>query len=996
MFSSKTTSTAQQAPIALAALRIQTSVYGLVIPIVYGTNRLPANLIGYNDFLAIPHTSVDATASSGGGKGAPSQPPRTTTTFTYQAAIQLGLCEGPIDGIGTVWQDKALTSVAALGLTVFTGTDPQTPWGYLSSAHPDQALGYNGLAYVANPTFSLGSDASLPNHTFEVQGRVRFNVGSGIVDANMADIVRDFLGNTHYGASFPTAYTGDFAQLAAYCTANGFFLSPVVDSQQEARQYLDDWAKQTNSAWVSTPTSLNLIPYGDQVVTGNGVTFTPDLTPQFDLGDDDFLEPPDFARSSPADAFNSIKIEIVDRSNDYNTVTVEAKDQAAIEAFGLRQDTSLTAHGITTLTVGQAIANLILQRALYIRNIYSFKIGWRFCRLDPMDLVTLTDPTLGMSRQLVRILTIDEDDKGALSVTAEQVDIGVASPAIHASSSALGGGIDTNIAPPASNPPLIFAAPVTLVSDLELWMAASGPPGWGGCDVWVSLDDAAYRNVGRMIGPSRMGVLSAAFAAGTDPDTVNTCSVDLSISQGKMFSGTAQDADLGTTLCYIADAAGGSEFFTYETATLTGANRYDLGTYLRRGLDGTPNAAHLAGARFARIDKAIFAIPYAVAQIGATIFVKLTAFNVYGAAEQALADVTATSLVCPAPPLPPDVTNFAVTQNGEAVTFRWGADTDLVVVGYDIRFGPAGVADWDGMLPLTEAGAGTEMTNASVPNGDWLFAIRAIDLAGQLSAAMAVAPLTVLNNYGVISSLPQQPGWTDGISTGFVTHFSGVLVPDSAVLANTDAAQDVFDNFVWKPVAQCVYAAPGVTLDKTAQLRAWASITARLGPGPNGTQADGKPNPLLFLRYSLTGAADPLMWNADPTTLMWGADPTVPMWAGTTPYMQWTKGVLLTAFVQQEIVVNTSDGLPIIQSFVPTVDQPPLTDGARGVVIAPGGSRIDFANLDFLEPPFVTPVAQGGLFATASAVDANGFTAHIYDTSAADVGGTLDNWTANN
>ena len=49
-------------PMALG-LRVQTSAYGLVIPIVYGRTRVTGNMIWYSDFTAIPHT----TTSSGGG-----------------------------------------------------------------------------------------------------------------------------------------------------------------------------------------------------------------------------------------------------------------------------------------------------------------------------------------------------------------------------------------------------------------------------------------------------------------------------------------------------------------------------------------------------------------------------------------------------------------------------------------------------------------------------------------------------------------------------------------------------------------------------------------------------------------------------------------------------------------------------------------------------------------------------------------------------------------
>src|SRR5579862_9092785 len=142
---------AQQQP-AVAGLQIQTSAYGKVIPIVYGTTRIAPNLIWYGDFQAIAHSSNPTggggKGAGGGGGGGGKGGGGGSVTYTYQAAVALGLCEGPIGGIGTVWASKTQTSLAALGLGLFPGAYAQAPWGYLSSNHPGQALGYSGTAYV--------------------------------------------------------------------------------------------------------------------------------------------------------------------------------------------------------------------------------------------------------------------------------------------------------------------------------------------------------------------------------------------------------------------------------------------------------------------------------------------------------------------------------------------------------------------------------------------------------------------------------------------------------------------------------------------------------------------------------------------------------------------------------------------------------------------------------------------------------------------------------
>ena len=83
----------------LGALNVQGSTYGLALPIVYGSTRIPINIIWYGDLVSVPQTS------SQGGKGGSSQ----TTGYSYSAAIAMGLCEGQIAGIDVAVDCKAFT-----------------------------------------------------------------------------------------------------------------------------------------------------------------------------------------------------------------------------------------------------------------------------------------------------------------------------------------------------------------------------------------------------------------------------------------------------------------------------------------------------------------------------------------------------------------------------------------------------------------------------------------------------------------------------------------------------------------------------------------------------------------------------------------------------------------------------------------------------------------------------------------------------------------------
>jgi hypothetical protein len=95
------------------------------------------------------------------------------------------------------------------------------------------------------------------------------------------------------------------------------------------------------------------------------------------------------------------------------------------------------------------------------------------------------------------------------------------------------------------------------------------------------------------------------------------------------------DADQYHTLCYVD-----GELISFATATLTGANRYNL-TYLRRGSLGSTIAAHASGMQFLRLDDAVFVYEFDPTLVGQTIYLKFTSFNKFELMEQSLANATA-------------------------------------------------------------------------------------------------------------------------------------------------------------------------------------------------------------------------------------------------------------------------------------------------------------------------------------------------------------------
>jgi hypothetical protein len=679
----KTTSTTSP---KLNGLQVQSSSLGLPITLGWGRGRAKCNLLWYNAFTAIPHTTK---TSAGKGLGGGSK----NTTYTYTASLVMGICEGGasgIQGIRTIYKDTAvLTSLSAAGLSLAIGTPTQAVWSYLTSKYPAQAIPYSGIAYVYAQDYDLADSATLSNHSFEIDFRIQM---AGLADADPKDIITDFLTNPAYGVPmWGAGLIGDLSDYSLYCRANNLLLSPVLESQSSAASIMEEWLTATNSAAFWSEGVLKIRPYGDAAATGNSVTWTPNLTPVYDLTEDDLVVDDSGNAVSieivdQSDAYNIVQFEFLDRSQQYNVGIATAQDLDNIVTYGRRKQDPTTVHCICDASIARKAVQLYGQRVLYTREKYTFKLPWNFALLEPTDLVTLTTTTdsLLLNRVLVRITEIGEDADGLLSVTAEGVPVGVASAALYASHS-------TNPdrqpnaadAPGSVSTPALINAPTSLTNgDPEIWCAvASASATWGGCEVWVSVDNITYSRVGFVNGPARYGVLTATLANHADPDTTNTLSVSLAASRGDLGSATAAEANAGGSLCMV-----GSELVTYQTATLTGTNTYNL-TTLRRGFVGTLPASHAVGDRFIRLDEAVFKFSYASLNVGSTIYVKFPSFNIFGLELEDMSTLSPyTVSLVPSTALPDAVTGLALAHTWDGSSLSVVCDPSARAVTYKFRF----------------------------------------------------------------------------------------------------------------------------------------------------------------------------------------------------------------------------------------------------------------------------------------------------------------------
>lgn len=598
----------------IADFQINTASYGEVVPEILGTTRVSGNIIDYEDFTAHEHKSTTRTGKGGGSK-------HTEITYTYTVAAAIGLCEGPIKGIGKVWRDKEVYQYPneKIELTLFKGDYGQTPWPYMLSKHPDKALPYSGLAYMAG-VVDLGDRGSLPQYNFEIQGKL-LETGDG-VDVNPADYIVHVLQSV--GADVVIDGIDNFR---AYCKAADILIStPPNQKSAKAQQVINDIAEITNSLVFWSTDRLKIVPLADKPIGD----WTPANQIQYDLTADDFIAGSDgqlilYKRKDSSEAYNEATVEFINRANSYEKETVSFEVVADVQRNGLKPASKKTAHYLYTKARAQYYAEQLAMKRLYAKTQYTFRLDWAFCALEVGDLVTLTDKSCQLDHQIVVITSVNEAADGQLELTAEGKPAGTYAPAkynVHENERPF---VDYNQEAPSVNDVAIFQT-VGDVGGNQIFVGVNAPSGWGGCSVWVSDNDQTYQRIGNISQQARMGSTKYGFA-----QNGNFCNV--TINQGVLKSGTHIDAERGNTLCWV-----NGEALSYENVEVHPNNWYTL-QGLVRGQYGTNAINHNADERFVRVDEALFRYPYRKEDIGKTIYLKFTSMNLFGSNEQGLDEV---------------------------------------------------------------------------------------------------------------------------------------------------------------------------------------------------------------------------------------------------------------------------------------------------------------------------------------------------------------------
>lgn len=548
-------------------------------------------------------------------------------------------------------------------------------------------------------------------------------IALGDADADPAQVVYDYLTNATYGATFPEEFidtttlntsadgynsaVGD-AALSTYCQAVGFAWSVVVNNAESANTTIARWMKNLGVAPVWDGELLRFYPYWDAIANANpgwdpenGIPlkyYTPYLTSIATITLDQIIqsenkeeEPITWSRKDPLEVYNTVRVDFRDRNNFFNNVPAEAKDEAHAELYGPRIDNIGLADEYSFSAYANTSAQVQLRRNIAIMRTFTWKMGPLWGWISPMYVLEIPDPSDYSETVVVRVTMVEDDDDENCTITAEEFPAGDQAPTIIPISLTTPPNQGATNVPPSDviYRPIMFEPTTAMLTATGFatpqWIfGASGTlngvldPNWGGCNIWVSLDNISYQKLGTLIGPSPIGSLAEPLPgySGGGIDNTDTLTVNLNESDGGLFS-VSDESPGAFNLCVIQDVSG-FELIAYTVATLIDSYTYEL-TGLYRGLYGTTSRSFGAGSRFLYIglpgagpSSNYFETNIPPQYIGMTFWVKPQGFNIIGSAIQDLSDVTAFEYVAtgptPAPPVAPPMAPARRRIKGEATS----------------------------------------------------------------------------------------------------------------------------------------------------------------------------------------------------------------------------------------------------------------------------------------------------------------------------------------
>lgn len=396
------------APANLDAFKLTTAEEGTVIPRVFGTVRLPGNLLYYGGLSSVPEYEETRVGGKGGKKKQ-----KVLQGYHYYMDVWQGIGMGPLELVRAYQDDRPLTEE--------DGAIPcaEQRWNDGTEAfYPEQAGVYAsrlpGVAHLWLRQFYLGFNVSmLPTLHYVVRfcGNIPLEHALLPNGVNPAAIILQLLLDA--GASWAGIDKPSFSAAALFWKNKGYGLNIVFSSQKPVREHIMQ-VLGTVGGW--------LIERADGTLSLRAPD--PDVEPAAVLTEGDFLEGSfSFKRASWDTTWNDLTGKFTDASQDFSERAVTANNAASIRLLGLRRKKSVDLTAFTDRDAAQRRIEELRDVESYPAASFSFEVSRDHAAIEQGQILEITHARFGISGARVRVLEVVRGGLGEnrISVQAKQV-----------------------------------------------------------------------------------------------------------------------------------------------------------------------------------------------------------------------------------------------------------------------------------------------------------------------------------------------------------------------------------------------------------------------------------------------------------------------------------------------------------------------------------------------------------------------------------------------
>lgn len=523
------------------------------------------------------------------------------TSYSYSITIAIGVCEGPISSIQTIWADgkvvydNGVFDARYLDLDIYNGTQTTVDTDLEALAGAGEMQAHIGIAYVKIKSLQLADFGNrIPNFTFLVKQTVT---------PTLASAVLTIVGRL---GVIPPAF--DYSALSALDLVKGYLLSGPQNTIQALEPLLLAFAIEARER----AGTLHFFPRRSSGSTN--VEYIDMAAHELDQQVPQVLTLTDNPTRRLPD---EMIVTYIDTTNDFQQASQRAKLNERVNRI------TATINMPMVLTPGQARA--IAERELYslyaYRSYAEFTLPPRWISIEEGDLLVITDGTQVFS------VRITEANQGYNLITQVK--------GVLEQSQTLSSTPGTSSGTPTGHIP--YAPPTLTFHALNLPPLADGEvqqPGFyvavcatnvatefRGAVIYGSTDNVEFDEFERLSDEGIIGATTNAVpSASVDvKDTINF--VDVTLLNGSLASATADQVNRGTNWALV-----GNEIIAFETVASIGTNQYRLSN-LYRGrrdtMDVSDLGGHVIGDRFILLDQStVVFIPIETAEINQAIYLK--------------------------------------------------------------------------------------------------------------------------------------------------------------------------------------------------------------------------------------------------------------------------------------------------------------------------------------------------------------------------------------